>query len=128
MYIPTAGDRACKQSFIWLYSSSLEENSDQILSRVFGHFSFIIVSSVVSTSESVCSSSFCIFRVFFMILPVDIILTSDVKLFKLLSADSAAGVTHFWDLFDFLIAMVNSEMYRRCRAQRCVEDISLRDV
>jgi len=128
MYIPTAGDRACKQSFIRLYSSSLEENSDQILSRVFGRFSFVIVGSVVGASKSVCSSSSRVFRVFFMILPVDVTLAGGAKLFKLSSADSAAGVTRFWDLFDFLIAMVNSEMYRRCQAQRCVEDISLRDV
>ena len=128
MYIPTAGDRACKQSFIRLYSSSLEENSDQILSRVFGHFSFVIIGSVVGASELVCSSSSRAFRVFFMILLVDVTLTSSAKLFKLSSADFAAGVTCFWDLFDFLIAMVNSEIYRRYQAQRCVEDIGLRDV
>ena len=127
MYIPTAGDRACKQSFIRLYSSSLVENSDRILSRDFGHFSFLTVGSVIGAS-SVCSSSSRAFRLFFMILPVDVTLAGAARLFELSSADSAAGVTHFWDLFDFLIAMVNSEMYRRCRAQRCVKDISLRDV
>ena len=95
MYIPTAGDRACKQSFIRLYSSSLEENSDQILSRVFGRFSFVIVGSVAGASELVCSSSSRAFRVFFMIIPVDVTLAGDAKLFKLSSADSAAGVTCF---------------------------------
>ena len=95
MYIPTAGDRACKQSFIQLYSSSLEENSDQILSRVFDCFSFIIIGSVVGASKLVCLSSFRAFRVFFMILLVDVTLASSAKLFKLLSADSVAGVTHF---------------------------------
>ena len=77
------------------YSSSLEENSDQILSRVFSHFSFIIIGSVVGASESICSSSFHAFRVFFMILPVDVILADNAKLFKLSSANSAAGVTYF---------------------------------
>ena len=128
MYIPTAGDRACKQSFIRLYSSSLEENSDQILSRVFGCFSFIIIGSVVGASELVCSSSSHAFRVFFMILSVDVTLAGGAKLFKLSSADSAVRVIHFWDLFDFLIAMVNSEIYKRYRVQRCVEDIGLRNV
>ena len=95
MYIPTAGDRACKQSFIRLYSSSLEENSDQILSRVFGRFSFVIVGSVVGASESICSSSSRAFRVFFMILPVDVILGNGVKLFEFSFANSAARVTRF---------------------------------